>query len=103
VGFVPIEFTPSGSKFAGEKCWGVNIVITDRARFEPLHTGFAIAAALRKLYPDTWEAKSYARLLGNEKAIQAVLNGKSADDIQIVAREGVNEFLRRREAVLQYE
>ena len=30
VGFVPIRFTPSASKFKGEQCGGVNIVVTDR-------------------------------------------------------------------------
>ena len=64
---MPIEFTPTSSKFANQKCGGVNIVITDRARFEPLRTGFEIAAQLRRLYPDDWEAKGYDRLLGNAK------------------------------------
>ena len=45
VRFVPIEFTPTSSKFANQKCGGINIVITDRSRFEPLRTGFEIAAA----------------------------------------------------------
>ncbi|MCI0358963.1 MAG: DUF1343 domain-containing protein [Planctomycetaceae bacterium] len=103
VTFVPIEFTPTGSKFANEKCGGINIAITDRNRFEPLRTGLAIAAALRELYPDVWEAKSYLRLLGNEKTLQAVLDGKSADEILEVAREGVNDFQRRRLTFLLYE
>ncbi len=103
VAFVPIAFTPSSSKFANEKCGGVNIAITDRSRFEPLHTGFAIAAALRKLYPNEWEAKGYARLLGNERTLQAVQDGKSALEILEVAREGVNDFQRRRLTFLLYE
>ncbi len=103
VTFVPIAFTPTSSKFASEKCGGVNIAITDRARFEPLRTGFAIAAALRKLYPSEWEAKGYARLLGNERTLQAVLDGKSTDEILDVAREGVSDFQRRRLRFLIYE
>jgi uncharacterized protein YbbC (DUF1343 family) len=103
VAFVPIEFTPASSKFANEKCGGVNIAITDRAKFEPLRTGFALAAALRKLYPDHWETKSYLRLLGNDQTLQAVLDGKSADEIETVAREGVSQFLRRRQSYLIYE
>jgi len=100
---VPIEFTPTSSKFAGEKCGGVNIVITDRARFEPLRTGFAIAAALRKLYPHDWEAKGYSRLLGNDQTLQAVLAGKTAQEVETVARDGVSEFLRKRQTHLLYE
>jgi uncharacterized protein YbbC (DUF1343 family) len=103
VSFVPITFTPTSSKFANEKCGGLNIVITDRARFEPLRTGFAIAAALRKLHPDAWETKGYLRLLSNEKTLQAVVDGKSVDEIEAVAREGVTEFLRKRQTHLLYE
>jgi uncharacterized protein YbbC (DUF1343 family)/CubicO group peptidase (beta-lactamase class C family) len=103
VTFVPITFTPASSKFANEKCGGVNIAITDRARFEPLHAGFAIAAALRKLYPSEWETKGYARLLGSEKTLQAVQDGKSAKEILEVAREGVSDFQRRRLTFLLYE
>jgi uncharacterized protein YbbC (DUF1343 family)/CubicO group peptidase (beta-lactamase class C family) len=103
VRFVPIEFTPSSSKFAGQKCGGVNILLIDRGRFEPLSTGFKIAAALRQLYPDQWEAKAYGRLLGNEKTLAALLSGKTADEIEEVAREGVSDFLRRRLKHLLYE
>src|SRR5262249_47480861 len=75
VTFVPIEFTPTASKFANQTCGGINILITDRAKFEPLRTGFEIAAALRKFYADQWEAKAYDRLLGNAKTLNALLDG----------------------------
>jgi uncharacterized protein YbbC (DUF1343 family) len=101
--FVPIEFTPTTSKFTNKKCGGVNIVITDRSRFEPLRTGLDVAAQLRRLYPEHWEAKGYDRLLGNQRTLQALLDGKSADEIEEVAREGVNEFMRRRLRYLLYE
>ena len=47
--------------------------------------------------------KSYGRLLGNERTLQAVLDGKSADEILEVAREGVSDFERRRIGYLLYE
>lgn len=103
VSFVSIQFTPDSSKFAEKPCGGINIVITDRERFEPLRTGFEIAAALRKLYPNDWDTKAYARLLGSDATLAAVQEGKSADEILAVAREGVSEFLRRRQTHLLYE
>jgi uncharacterized protein YbbC (DUF1343 family) len=103
VTFVPISFTPASSKFADKSCGGINVVITSREKFEPLRTGFEIAAALRKLYPSDWEVKSYARLLGNDATLAAVQEGKPADEILDVAREGVNEFQRRRQTHLLYE
>ena len=103
VTFVPIEFTPSSSKFSGEKCGGINIVITDRAKFEPLRTGLEIAVVLRKLYPDQWDAKAYDRLLGNKQTHEAILAGKPMDEVQAAARGGLSDFLRRRTKYLIYE
>jgi uncharacterized protein YbbC (DUF1343 family) len=103
VTFIPIEFTPDSSKFANEKCSGVNIAITDRHTFEPLRTGFALAAALRKLYPMEWETKGYLRLLGNEAVQNALVAGRAADDLVDFSREGLNEFQRRRVKHLIYD
>jgi uncharacterized protein YbbC (DUF1343 family) len=103
VAFVPIEFTPSSSKFASETCRGVNVIITDRERFEPLATGLTIAATLRLLYPEKWEAKGYARLLGNGAVHEALLAGKSGPELVEISRSGVSQFLRRRAGVLLYE
>jgi uncharacterized protein YbbC (DUF1343 family) len=103
VAVVPIEFTPTSSKFANQKCGGINIIITDRKQFEPLRTGFAIAAHLRRLHPQEWEVKGYDRLLGNQKVLQAITDGKSPQQIEEIAREGVNEFQRRRLKYLIYD
>jgi uncharacterized protein YbbC (DUF1343 family) len=102
VTFVPIEFTPASSKFAGEKCGGVNIIITDRRQCQPLRVGFEIAAALRRLYPEAWEAKGYMRLLGNRRTLEALLAGKSAEEMKAVAEDGVQKFMQRRSRVLLY-
>jgi uncharacterized protein YbbC (DUF1343 family) len=103
VRFVPIEFTPESSKFDKKKCGGLNIVVTDRAAMEPVKTGFEIAAQLRRLYPEDWEAEGYKRLTGNQATVQALLDGKSADDIESIARDGVSDFMRRRAKHLLYE
>jgi uncharacterized protein YbbC (DUF1343 family) len=103
VRFVPIRFTPASSKFANQECGGINILITNRERFEPLLTGFEIAAQLRRLYPNDWEATGYLRLLGNDKTHQAILEGQPAEKILEIAREGVNDFQRRRLKYLLYE
>lgn len=103
VRFVPIEFQPDSSKFAAQKCSGINILITDRSRFEPLRTGFEIAAMLRRLYPTEWDAPAFTRLLANEQTLQALLDGKSAEEIETIARTGVSDFLRRRSQYLIYD
>jgi len=103
VRFVPIEFTPTSSKFANQKCGGINFVITDRSHFEPLRTGFEVAAALRRLFSKDWDAKGYDRLLGNQQTLQTLLDGKTAEEIEVVARQDVGDFLRQRAKFLLYE
>src|SRR5690606_35964325 len=81
VRFVSVSFTPNASVFKGEKVNGVNIIITNRARFNSVRTGFEIAAALRKLYPNNWEADKYARLLVNADYLEMVKRGETAEAI----------------------
>jgi uncharacterized protein YbbC (DUF1343 family) len=103
VSFVPIEFTPSSSKFEKQPCGGINIIITQRDTFEPLLVGFEIAAQLRTLFPDKWETKGYLRLLGNDRTHQALVDGKSGDEIAATAEQGVRDYVRRRARFLIYE
>ena len=103
VSFVPIEFTPDSSKFDGQLCDGINIVVTEWNEFEPLRTGFEVATAVRKLYSEHWKSDAYLRLLGNQAVLHAVQSGKSAAEVLDVANEGVDEFRTRRAAHLLYD
>ncbi|APZ92069.1 exo-beta-N-acetylmuramidase NamZ family protein [Fuerstiella marisgermanici] len=100
--FVPIRYSPASSKYADEVCGGINIIITDREKFEPLQTGFEISRQLQKLHPDDWKGQSAYRLLGNKKTLNAITEGQSADDVRRAAAEGVDEFLARRKKFLLY-
>ncbi len=100
--FVPVEFTPTSSKYEGELCHGVNIAIIDRAQFEPLQVGFALACALRKNHADQWQTKSLNRLLGNKQVEQAILDGKTLSEVVELAQAGVRDFAKRRKPFLLY-
>ena len=100
--FVPIEFVPSSSKFANEKCQGVEIIITDRDRFESVRTGLALAVALRGLYPDAWETKNLNRLLGNQEVYESIVAGKLDVSTEESYAKGLMEFRQRRQRVLLY-
>jgi uncharacterized protein YbbC (DUF1343 family) len=102
VGFVPVFFTPDASKFEGEQCGGVNIIVTNRAEFQPLRTGFEIARRLRQAYPDDWKADAYSRLLGSKKTLQAILETKTVAEIEAMNQADLNTFLKRRERFLLY-
>ena len=100
--FVPIRFTPKSSKFAGEECGGINIIVTDRAAFRPVVTGIEIAYQLHKAYPAVWEVDDYLRLLVSRSTLQALKDGKAPHEIIAVWQAGLVEFRRRREAYLLY-
>jgi uncharacterized protein YbbC (DUF1343 family) len=103
VSFVPVRFTPTSSKFPNESCGGVNIIITDRAAFNPLQTGIQLMCSLRKLYPDDWQTKNLNRLLSSAKVRDAVLAGKSVAEIESLWQEERAAFKTRRAAFLIYK
>jgi uncharacterized protein YbbC (DUF1343 family) len=102
VRFVPIEFTPESSKFADEKCGGVNITVVDRNATRPVAVGLEIAHTLRRLYPQKWELEAIDRLLINKKALNAIRNGADAAAIEELAEPEFENFLKRRAKYLLY-
>jgi len=103
VRFRAVAFTPDASVYKDERCEGVTIAITDRAAFEPLRAGFEVARQLRLLYPDAWKAPAYDRLLGNRQVLDAVMAGKTVDEIEAIYRPGLDEFLTHRAKFLLYD
>src|SRR5205085_4562437 len=100
--FVPVRFTPRSSKFAGEACGGVNIVITDRAAFRPVAAGIEIAYQINRLYSGTWKSDDYLRLLANRAALAALKAGKPVSEIAATWQSGLAEFARIRQKYLLY-
>jgi len=102
VAFVPVEFTPTSSKYANEHCKGIELIITDRSRFEPIPTGLAIACALRKNYPELWQTKNLNRLLGNQKVYDAIIDHSLNPFSDPRLDEGMSDFMIRRNQILLY-
>ena len=63
-----MRFTPTASKYAGEECQGVFMIVTDRARLRPVRVGIEIAALLHKLYREQVRARGAERLFGSRDA-----------------------------------
>ncbi len=99
---MPIRFTPDASKFEGELCGGVNISLTDRKQLQAVRVGLEIAAALRKLYPNNWETKSFNRLLGNKLVFDSIVAGEPVADTLEKAQRDVAAFIRFRQQFLLY-
>jgi len=102
VRFVPVQFTPESSKYAGELCGGVNFMVTDRRQFQSVRTGLEVAHQLRKLFPAEWETKNLNRLLANQRVFDAIIAGKPVSEIQALYQEHLAAFAIRRAKYLMY-
>jgi len=51
VRFYPVSFRPRSGKFAGEKCQGVFILLTDRQALQPVRLGLEVASMLHAAPP----------------------------------------------------
>ena len=84
VRFVPVYFTPTSSMYAGEKCGGVNIVLTDRNALDGPEMGIELASALQKLYPAQFKITGLDALMVNKASLDALASGEDprriADD-----------------------
>jgi uncharacterized protein YbbC (DUF1343 family)/CubicO group peptidase (beta-lactamase class C family) len=103
VRFIPIRFKPNTSVFKNEECGGVNIVITDRARFQSVATGIEIAVALHSLYAADWKIDSYLRLLVNADALARLKRGESAEELTRSWATGLETFRKQRARALLYQ
>jgi uncharacterized protein YbbC (DUF1343 family) len=103
VRFVPVRFKPNASVFKNEEVGGINIIITNRAQFEPVRTGIEIAAALRKLYPTEWKMEKYLNLIVNQESFDRLKRGEKAEEIEKAWQKNLSDFTNRRASFLLYK
>lgn len=102
VSWAPTSFTPRTDPYRGLPCQGVRVTITDRAHFDPVRAGLALARALRRLYPDAWEFKKLDHLLQSAAAMSAIDQGKPLTDIEATYKTELSAFLSKRDRYLLY-
>ncbi len=76
--FVPVRFTPKASVHKDVECGGVNIIITDRSRFDAVLTGMELAVQVKKLFAKDFQVDRFTRLLVNQKVFDAYRQGADA-------------------------
>jgi uncharacterized protein YbbC (DUF1343 family)/CubicO group peptidase (beta-lactamase class C family) len=81
VRFYPTTFTPTTSKFKGELCSGVFMIVTDRSALEPVRLGVEVASAIYKQHATAFEIDKMLRLLGSAKVLQRIKLGEDAAGI----------------------
>jgi uncharacterized protein YbbC (DUF1343 family) len=81
VHFVNQPFIPVSGLYAGERCGGVGIRVTDRAAVRSMRVGLEIAAELHKKYPEHLDLAKTLLLLGNDSTVQQLEAGTSPNEI----------------------
>ncbi|MFM7058265.1 MAG: exo-beta-N-acetylmuramidase NamZ domain-containing protein [Planctomycetota bacterium] len=100
--FVPVRFTPSAARFPGETCGGVQLIITSREQLDPIALGIQLMCTLKTLYPQDWDVKNLNKLLASSRVRDAVLAGKSPQEISGIWQDELRRFRDRRSGVLLY-
>jgi len=111
--FRPARFQPTFQKHAGGVCGGVQIHVTDRARFKPFLTGLAVIAVARRQAPRAfrWRQPPYEFetrklpidiLLGTDTIRKALTRGATLGAIERSWQRGLAAWTRRRGACLMY-
>jgi uncharacterized protein YbbC (DUF1343 family) len=96
--FIPIEFTPTESRWKGKQCQGVYILVTNRDRYESALSGITIVYTLRNLFGDKFAFDKVEHLLQNKQAIVALRNGQTPAQVQAGWQADLAKFrdLRRK-------
>jgi uncharacterized protein YbbC (DUF1343 family) len=102
VRFMPLKLTPTSSTHQGQACDGVQLLLDDWSRFQPLRTGLTIALELRRLYPHEWKIDRYDVLLGHKATLEALKRGTDWTELEKTWRPELERFRERRRAFLLY-
>jgi uncharacterized protein YbbC (DUF1343 family) len=113
VAFRPLSFRPTFHKFAGQICGGIQLHVTDRARFQPYRCGVAILRALHNLYAPVfrWRTEPYEfvsdrlaidLLTGGEAVRTGIERSCSLAELETTWMPAQLAFAERRQACLLY-
>ena len=75
VSFYQVSFVPTSSKYAGEVCQGVFMLVTNRQVLQPVRLGLKIAATLHRLYPEEYHLEAANSLLGSAETLARIQSG----------------------------
>jgi uncharacterized protein YbbC (DUF1343 family) len=98
----PTSFTPSSSKYAGEVCRGVFLIVTDRDAIRPVRVGLELVAAVARLHGAKLETAETWRLYGSREQLDAVKNGADPATISAAWAVGEARWRERRAKYLLY-
>jgi uncharacterized protein YbbC (DUF1343 family) len=97
-------FTPTFSKFAGQRCGGAQLHVTDRARFRSATVTLALLQVVKKIAGAKLElhADYFDKVMGTSKVREAFERGTSYEQIVAGFDRGLAEFAALRQPFLLY-
>ncbi len=101
--FVPVSFTPISSNYSGQKCEGVNLLVTERNALDAPELGVELASALHKLYSQQFHMEKMIDLLVNQIVYDAIASGEDPQRIAQDWQSGINTFQQERQKYLVYK
>src|SRR5207237_2232045 len=103
VRFVPIDFTPTASKFKGEMCHGCYVIVVDRNAIRPVRMGVGIVWQLHQLFGEKFEIDKVNKLLDSDKTLAAIKSAKEPATIPAVWEKELAAFKKTRKKYLIYQ
>ncbi|MGB2807562.1 MAG: DUF1343 domain-containing protein [Sedimentisphaerales bacterium] len=102
--FRPASFTPVSSKYKGQQCKGVKIIVTDRDLLEPYFSGVMIVNKIYQMYPNDfqWKTSHFDRLCGSSAIREAITNRSSLEKLRESWQAELKSFLQVRNKYLMY-
>ena len=102
VRFLPVDFTPKSSKFAGQVCHGVQIYLVDRQALNAPELGVELASALHQLFPKDFELDKTLRLVGSQAVLKEIRDNVDPARIQYLWQQSLTDFRKTRAKYLLY-
>lgn len=103
VRFVPRRFRPNASAYKDQDCDGLEILLVNRAVFDPVLLGLELLGATLKFHPGQFDLGHALRLLGSDEAAQRLQRGQTGREILEAMRGQIEEFRKIRATYLVYE
>ena len=100
--FIPVRFTPSGSKYVNDQCGGIDILVIDRDAVKPVEAGWSIATRIQQLCPNEFQPEGLNKLLLNTKYFEAFTNQQNSGTLFSEWAGSCDEFRRRVQPTLLY-
>lgn len=97
-----VAFEPQAAPFRGRRCEGVELRVTDPARFDPSLLGAALVMTLQRLWPQTFQMERTLGMVGSRQTLEALRQGVDLPQLEEQWRGDRADFLARRARALLY-